>query len=70
MSQIGQRAREIRQRRGESQEAVSRRAGLALTTYSRIENGHNEPSMGTLQAIARALEVAPGELIDPVLEVS
>ena len=66
MTQIGQRAKAIRHARGEAQETIARRAGIAVTTYSRIENGRNEPNMVTLRAIARALEVTVGELVDPV----
>jgi transcriptional regulator with XRE-family HTH domain len=66
MTQVGQRARAIRERREESQEAVARRAGISWTTYTRIENGHGEPSLPTLRAIAAALEVTPGELLDPI----
>jgi transcriptional regulator with XRE-family HTH domain len=47
----------VRQARGESQEAIARKAGVALGTLVRIENGHNEPTIDTLQRIADALEV-------------
>jgi DNA-binding XRE family transcriptional regulator len=35
---------------------VARLAGIRLETLSRIENGHTDPSVGTVQAILRALE--------------
>jgi transcriptional regulator with XRE-family HTH domain len=63
MSQIGLRAKEIRQRRGDSQEAVARRAGISITTYVRIENGHNQPSIPTLRKVADALGVEVAELM-------
>ena len=40
---------------------VARRAGIRLETLSRIENGHTDPSVGTVQAILLALE-ATGSL--------
>jgi transcriptional regulator with XRE-family HTH domain len=62
MSQIGNQARALREARGESQEAVARRAGIALATYSRIENGRNEPNLDTLRRLAGALGVTIDEL--------
>jgi transcriptional regulator with XRE-family HTH domain len=63
MSQVGLKARSIREERGESQEAVARRADITTATYSRIENGHNEPSLETLRRIAGALDVSIDELV-------
>jgi transcriptional regulator with XRE-family HTH domain len=63
MTQIGIRARAIRTRRGESQEAVARNARVSIATYQRIENGHNQPSLDTLVRIAAALEVSVDELL-------
>ena len=34
---------------------VARRAGIAPETLSRIENGHGNPTLGTLKAILRAI---------------
>jgi DNA-binding XRE family transcriptional regulator len=39
---------------------TARRAGIRLETLSRIENGHTDPSVRTVQCILRALEEAPG----------
>jgi transcriptional regulator with XRE-family HTH domain len=62
VTQIGQRAKSIRLARGESQEAVARRADVSTATYSRIENGHNEPNLETLRRLAGALDVSLDEL--------
>lgn len=35
---------------------LARRAGIRLETLSRIENGHTDPSVRTVQSILRALE--------------
>lgn len=62
MSQIGERAKAMRERRRESQEIVARRADISTSTYSRIESGLNEPSFSTLVKIAAALDVTLDEL--------
>ena len=66
MTQLGLKARAIREQRGESQEAVARRADISLGTYGRIENGHNAPSLETLVRVAAALEVTVDQLLEPV----
>ena len=66
MTQLGLRARAIREQRGESQEAIARRADISVATYGRIENGHNSPSLDTLVSIAAALEVTVDQLLEPV----
>jgi len=48
------RARRLRARLTLTQTA--RRAGIRLETLSRIENGHTDPSVRTVQSILRALE--------------
>lgn len=63
MTQIGPRAKALREQRGESQEAVARRADIATATYSRIENGLNEPSLATLVKLAAALQVSIDDLV-------
>jgi transcriptional regulator with XRE-family HTH domain len=63
VTQIGSRAKALRERRGESREAVARRADISTTTYFRIEKGENEPSLATLIGIAAALEVTLDELV-------
>jgi transcriptional regulator with XRE-family HTH domain len=63
VTQIGDRAKAIRERRGESREAVARRAEIPYTTYWRIETGQNSPSLDVLVRIAAALEVTLDELV-------
>lgn len=63
MTQIGQRAKALRTERGESQEAVARRADISTATYSRIEKGLNEPSLETLRRLAGALDVSIDDLV-------
>ena len=63
MTQIALNAKHIREQRGESQEAVARRANITTATYSRVENGRNAPSLDTLVRIAAALEVSLDDLV-------
>jgi transcriptional regulator with XRE-family HTH domain len=63
VTQIGQRAKALRTERGESQEAVARRADISTATYSRIEKGLNEPSLETLRRLAGALDVSIDDLV-------
>jgi transcriptional regulator with XRE-family HTH domain len=54
--------RELRLRRGWSQEDLARKAGLTQDTISNVESGKHRPFPSTLRKIAGALEVEVGEL--------
>jgi transcriptional regulator with XRE-family HTH domain len=58
------RIKELRTRRGFSQEELSERTGLSLRTIQRIENGETEPRGDSLKRLAQAFDVAPDELVD------
>lgn len=47
-----------------SQEALARNAGLSRPNLSAIERGKREVSLKTLRALALALDVRPGMLVD------
>jgi transcriptional regulator with XRE-family HTH domain len=55
--------REVRAARGLSQGELAARAGLGRPTVSRLERGHQAPTSRTLASLARALGVAPEELL-------
>jgi transcriptional regulator with XRE-family HTH domain len=60
---VGRRLRTLRQARGLSQEALSHVSGVLATVISRIERGVIvEPSLRTLRALARGLDVTLDEL--------
>lgn len=63
-SDLALKIKELRTRKGLSQEELAKNCGLSLRTIQRIENGETEPRGDTLQRIAIALGVAPDELID------
>ena len=56
--EIGMRLKEIRIRKGLSQAAVADEAGIAREHLTRLEAGHYDPSVGTLEKIAKALGVS------------
>ena len=64
MSQIGQRIRTVRQRNGQTQEALARAADVSNGTIIRIETGRNDPSLDTLTKIAAGLGTTVGDLLD------
>ena len=56
----------MRTRRGLSQEALAERCRLHPTEISRLERGVRDPRLATMVRIARALGVAPAELLEGV----
>jgi len=54
---IGDRLRELRDRKNLSQGDIEKRTGLLRCYISRVENGHTVPAIETLEKLARALEV-------------
>lgn len=54
---IGASLKELRQQRGQSARGLAEQSGISAAMVSRIENGLVSPSIGTLEALAAALEV-------------
>lgn len=52
--------------RGLTQQELAERAHLPRPNLSAIERGHREVSLSTLRALALALDVSPGSLVDGV----
>ena len=61
---LANRIKEFRTRRGVSQEELSEKTGLSLRTIQRIENGETEPRGDSLKRLAQAFDVTPDELVD------
>lgn len=55
---VGRRIRELRERKGLSLRGLAERCGLSSTAISQIERGENSPTVSSLHALARALEVS------------
>ena len=64
---IGTRIRELRRKRGWSQEQLGAMVGFSQSKISKIENGDWD-SLGDLRLIAKALGVKLKELIDDELD--
>lgn len=60
---VGRKIRSIRQSKNISQAALARKAGIAQSTLSYIENGKKTPQFETLASICKALEVSMLELL-------
>lgn len=64
MSPIRVRIRELRERRGLSQQALGELAGVRQATISELESGKKQRiDFGILERLAVALGVEPGELL-------
>ena len=54
----------LRKERGLSQDQLARKADITYTTLAKIESGVNQnPTIKTLQGIAKALDVTLDELV-------
>ena len=64
LSTIAKNIRQQRKKLGFSQDKLSKLAGVAYNTVVKIESGENSnPTIETLQKIAKALNVSVDELI-------
>jgi len=55
---LGAAIRELRAKRGATQEEVAQGAGITVAHLSKIERGLTNPTWGTVEAIAAALGVS------------
>jgi transcriptional regulator with XRE-family HTH domain len=61
---FGNRVKEVRARKGISQDDLSRATDVHSTAIGRMERGSREPRLTTILKLAHGLDVKPGELID------
>jgi transcriptional regulator with XRE-family HTH domain len=59
---FSERLKELREKRGVSQQRLSELAGLNRNYVSDVERGRRNPCLGNIVKLAEALDVAPGEL--------
>lgn len=59
---LGRRLRELRVKKGMTQEGLAEKTGLSVTFVGLVERGINTPSLETCNRIARALGVSIDEL--------
>jgi transcriptional regulator with XRE-family HTH domain len=55
--------KQVRRRKRLSQTQLGRRAGVSTSYVSMLERNQRTPPLGTLERIARALQVRPVELL-------
>ena len=58
------RLKKLRTAKGLSQEALAKRAKITREYVNKLEAGRYDPTMGTLQALAKALGVPVTELLE------
>lgn len=59
---LGKAIRQLREKRGTTQEDLAHRADITTGTLSLIERGQANPTWSTVKGIAAALSVSMGEL--------
>ena len=59
---LGEAIRQLREKRGMTQEALAHAAGITVGHLSTIERGHSNPTWGTAKKIANALDTSLGRL--------
>ena len=62
---LGKRLRHYRTHAGLTLEQLGERVGVVASQISHIENGRREPKLVLIQALARELEIEPGDLLSP-----
>jgi len=61
---LGVNLRQARKKLDLSQEQVAERSGVHATEVSRIEAGKRDPRVSTVERLAEAVELRPGQLLD------
>jgi transcriptional regulator with XRE-family HTH domain len=67
-SAFGRRLRELRDRKGLTQERLAKRSALQASAVARLERGQHEPRLSTVLSLAHGLDVSPSELVDNLAE--
>jgi transcriptional regulator with XRE-family HTH domain len=61
---LGPNLRAARKELGLSQEQVAERSGVHATEVSRIEAGKRDPRVSTVERLAAAVRLKPGQLLE------
>jgi transcriptional regulator with XRE-family HTH domain len=64
MTALGTNLREARERLALTQEQVAERSGVHAGEISRIEAGKRNPQVSTVERLAKAVEMKPGQLLE------
>ncbi len=63
VKRLAMKLKQLRKKRGVTQEAVARKARISLGYLARLEIGRHDPKVSTLKRIAKALGVPVAELL-------
>ena len=58
------RLKALRVKQGLSQAGLAERAGVSREYIARLETGHHNPTLSTLEKLAKALKVKVGKLLE------
>lgn len=58
------RLRQLREKRGMTQEHLAEKAGISRGYLARLETARQDPTLSTLEKIAKALRVKVAKLLD------
>ncbi|MGD0266410.1 MAG: helix-turn-helix transcriptional regulator [Candidatus Methylomirabilota bacterium] len=61
---LAMRIKELRAARKMTQEDLARKTGLTRVHIARLESGNHDPTLSTLQGLAKALKVKVGRLLE------
>jgi transcriptional regulator with XRE-family HTH domain len=64
VGKLGPNLREARLKLELSQEQVAERSGVHATEVSRIEAGKRDPRVSTVERLAKAVKMPPGQLLE------
>jgi transcriptional regulator with XRE-family HTH domain len=64
VGKLGPNLREARLKLELSQEQVAERSGVHATEVSRIEAGKRDPRVSTVERLAKAVKLPPGQLLE------
>jgi len=63
---FGDRIKDLRVKSGWSQEDLSAGSGIGRVFISQLENGHKEPCLGIIEALADSFDITISELMKGV----
>lgn len=64
IKRMAKRVKELRAERGWSQVELAARAGINRVYLARIETAKQEPTLGVIEKLAKALKVKPAALLE------
>jgi DNA-binding XRE family transcriptional regulator len=63
VAQLARNVRQLRVAAGLTQTALAKRSGMHRSYLSRLESGRHNPTLATLERLAKTLEVVPGSFL-------